>query len=179
MKRLILPLFLLLFLVVEGIFPELIPDSCIASDILIIPYLVIIFIILISVFYDYDQTYHSVYYGITFGLLTDLIYTDLIGVYMFTYGVVAFAIHVLKRMLHANFFVTFLLTLFGVSVADMLIYMMYYVIQITNMPVAEYAVNRLLPTILMNIVLMSLLYPLFYRRLWQWSEEQMSHRKTV
>ncbi|TCT27129.1 rod shape-determining protein MreD [Melghiribacillus thermohalophilus] len=179
MKRIILPLFLLLFLVLEGIFPELVPRKLNGSEIYIIPYFVMSFLILMAIFYDYDQTYQSIYYAIVFGFLTDLLYTDLIGVYMFTYGAVAYFVHKFKRVLHANFFVTFILTLFGVSLSDTLIYMMYAVIQITSMAPVEYGMTRLLPTVLANMITMAVLYPLFYRRMWKWSEELMSHRKTV
>lgn len=179
MSRFFLPLFLLIILVLEGTAMELLPESWVLSDLYFIPHWVLVFIVMIAIFYDYDTTYYSVMYGIIFGLFIDIIYTDVLGIYMFTYGLVAYLIHTFKKILHANLFVTILLTFIGVSAADSLIYLLYSITGITSVSGESYAIDRLIPTLFANIFFMLIIYPFFYNKLQKWSEEQITKPKSV
>src|SRR5690625_6893718 len=75
MKRLYVPLILLLFVVLEGVALDLLPVQLLNTKTLIVPHWVLIILIFIVIFYDLEDTYYSIIYGIIFGLLIDIVYT--------------------------------------------------------------------------------------------------------
>lgn len=177
MKRAILPLLLLASLILESTAMEFLPDQWVLQDYMIIPHWVLIIIMFIAIFYDYDRTYMCVLYGITYGFLVDMLYTDILGVYMFTYGIVAYIIHGLKKMLHANFYVAFLLSLLGLLLVEWGLYFVYTMTGITTMDIETYVLYRLIPTILANMVFMLLLYSFFPKWLYRLAELHLSKPK--
>jgi len=179
MKRLYLPLILFLFLVLEGVAIDLFPESMMRSDYMFVPHWLLVFLAYIAVFYDRDSTYISVMYAVLFGLLFDIVYTGVLGLYMFSYGLVIYIVHGLKKMLHANFFVMVLLGLAGIVFADAGIYIILTVVEIAEMPWQMYIVNRLLPTLLLNLLFLILLYPIFTKRLISWGTEQLSRSNNL
>jgi rod shape-determining protein MreD len=176
MKRLFLPLFLLVFLVLESTAITLLPEEWIHSGNFLIPHWTLVFCILIAVFYDRDHTYYCLLYAIIFGFLIDLTYTNILGVYMFSYGLVVFICHELKRMLHPNFIVAFMLTFVGLVISEHLLYFMYYMIGQTDLIWTSYAKSRLIPTILGNILFLLIIYPLFKNKLQVWSDEHFPEK---
>ncbi|WP_206207823.1 rod shape-determining protein MreD [Virgibacillus profundi] len=179
MKRLYLPLFLFLFLILEGVALELLPASLIMSDYLIVPHWVFIFLVYLAIFYDEENTYFSVVYALAFGLLIDIVYTGILGVYMFSYGLITYIIHGVKKVLHGNFYVTVLLGLMGLALADISINGIFIVVGISDMLWKDYFTYRLLPTVISNLVFLLVLYPVMVKRLIRWSKEQLAGRNTI
>ncbi|KGP73887.1 rod shape-determining protein MreD [Pontibacillus yanchengensis] len=179
MKRLLLPLTLLLFLVLEGTAMDFLPKEWLLANYYIIPHWVLVVLTYIAIFYDFDSTYYCVLYGIIFGLLIDLIYTDMLGVYMFTYGLVIYITHGFKKMLHSNVFVTLLLTIVAIVLADAIIYVLYSFIQATEMVWETYTLMSLLPTLAANVLFAVLLYPLLPGKLQEWSESQLKRSNAI
>ncbi|RDW19312.1 rod shape-determining protein MreD [Oceanobacillus arenosus] len=174
MKRLYIPLFLFLFLILEGVAIEFLPASIVMGNQLFIPHWVVAFLVLVAVFYDNDDTYVAVVYALIFGLLLDAVYTGILGVYMFSYAFSIYIIKNFKKMLHGNFFVVVLLGVIGIIVADFSIYLIYLIVGMTDMFWQDYLLNRLLPTVLLNLLFIFILYPLFSKRLKQWRNEQLN-----
>lgn len=174
MKRLYVPLILFLFVVLEGVALEILPSKLVVSNLLIIPHWVLVLLVFVAIFYDRENTYYSVLYGLVFGLLIDIVYTEMLGVYMFSYALVIYIIHGLKRMLHGNIYVTLVLGVVGIVLADISINFIYTVIGVADMTWIEYMKHRLLPTVLSNLVFLLLLYPFFAKRFIRWSWEQLS-----
>lgn len=177
MKRLYLPLILFAFVVLEGVAIELLPSSFVINDLLIIPHWVFIFLLYMAIFYDSDQTYFSVLYGAIFGLLIDVVYTEILGVYMFAYAFIIYVIHGIRKLLHGNIYVTILLGIVGILLADFTIYLIYSVVGLTDMALTEYLLYRLIPTILANLLFLLVLYPFTRNRLLKWHDEQISKNK--
>ncbi|KGX88042.1 rod shape-determining protein MreD [Pontibacillus marinus] len=179
MKRLYLPLILLVFLVLESTAIDFLPNDWVMSNYHIIPHWVLIILVYIAIFYDYDRTYYCVLYGIIFGFLVDLLYTDMLGVYMFAYGMITYIAHGLKKLLHANLYVTIILAIVSVALADTVLFVLYTLVDVTNMGWDPYWHIRLIPTIIANLVFALFLYPLFPGKLQQWSETQLERPKSV
>ncbi|MDC3412470.1 rod shape-determining protein MreD [Terrihalobacillus insolitus] len=177
MKRFFLPLLLLLFLVFEGVAPEILPRDLINGKLYIIPHWVLVFSIMITIFYDLDHTFYAVLYGVIFGFIIDVVYTDVLGVYMFFYGVVNYFIHGLKLVLHSNLFIALLLVALGVTLADVGLYVTYNFIRIADVTWQDYAMSRLIPTVVANLFFLIVIYPLFKGKLEQWSELQLNKKR--
>ncbi|WP_028783350.1 rod shape-determining protein MreD [Thalassobacillus devorans] len=168
-KRFYLPLILLFLLVLQGLAMSLLPASLAYSDLLITPHWVLVILILIAVFFDNDDTYYSLLYAILFGLLIDMVYTSILGVYMFTYGIVIYLAHGLKKMLHGNFIVAVLLALFGLALTELLLYTIYSFVQVTQMTWEAFLTKRMLPTGIANLLFFLLAYPIVKGKLEKWA----------
>lgn len=174
MKRLYLPIILFLFLVLEGVALDLLPASLLNSHTLIVPHWVFVFLLFVTVFYDQEDTYYAILYGIIFGLLIDVVYTSVLGIYMFSYTFIIYIIHELKRLIHANFYAVTILGIVGISGIDLSIYIIYKMVGLASMPWNDYFMFRLLPTMLANLIFLMILYPIIRKRLEKWGTEQLS-----
>lgn len=178
MKRLIIPLFLFLFLVLEGVALELLPVSLVKGELIIVPHWVFVFLLFVAIFYDKENTYFSILYGLIFGLLIDIVYTEILGVYMFTYALVIYIVHGLTKMLQANIFVTLLLGTVGLVLAEVIINAIFSVIGISEMVWKDYFLYRMVPTVFANILFLLVLYPFTMKRFVNWRNEQLSKNTT-
>ncbi|MBP1947673.1 rod shape-determining protein MreD [Virgibacillus litoralis] len=178
MKRIIIPLVLFSFLVLEGVALELLPISLAKSDLVIVPHWVFVFLLFLAIFYDRENTYFSVLYGLLFGLLIDIVYTGVLGVYMFSYALVIYIIHGLTKMLHANFFVSLLLGMIGLILCEVIINAIYTVVGISDMIWKDYLIYRMAPTVIANILFLAALYPIMFKKLSSWRNEQLSTNTT-
>ncbi|MFD1362923.1 rod shape-determining protein MreD [Lentibacillus salinarum] len=171
MKRLLIPLILFLLLTVEGVALDILPDSLVQGDFIFVAHWVFVFIVLLAIFYDREDTYFSVFYGLLFGLLVDIAYTGVLGVYMFSYALGAYMVHGMIKLLHANFFVTVVLGTGGLIMTEVLINVIFSFTGLTDMGWQHYALHRLLPTVMANILFLLALYPIMARRLAGWKKE--------
>ncbi|MBA2173453.1 rod shape-determining protein MreD [Halobacillus locisalis] len=174
MKRYVIALFCLILLVLQGMAMSWLPANLIYSDLLITPHWVLGFLIILAIFFDRDDTYFAVWLGLWFGLLIDVVYTGVLGVYMVTYTVVIYVVHGLNKWLHSNFFGSSVLAILGVALADTCLYVIYSFVQITSMTWGDYGLMRLLPTLAANMIFFVILYPIVKERISLWSEELMN-----
>lgn len=173
MKRLIIPLILFLFLILEGVALELLPATLVKGDLVIVPHWVLAFLVLMSILYDREDTYMSILYGLVFGLLIDVVYTGVLGVYMFTYAVVIYIVHGLTKVLHANIFGAIVLGVTGLVLAEASINVIFSVVGLSEMEWTTYLLYRMLPTVLANLLFLLLLYPFVKRRLDDWRQDDL------
>ncbi|MFQ3542630.1 rod shape-determining protein MreD [Halobacillus rhizosphaerae] len=171
MSRYIIALILLVLVALQGTAMSLLPTHFVYSNLLITPHWALCFVLLVAIFYDKDQTYLCVWYGMIFGLLIDVAYTGVLGVYMVVYGLVAYIIHGLTKLLHANFLSASLLVILGIALADIFLYVTYSFVKVTSMTWGAYAMDRLIPTLAANMIFFIVLYPLTKNLVQDWSEE--------
>ncbi|MBM7554619.1 rod shape-determining protein MreD [Thalassobacillus pellis] len=169
-QRFYLPLISFLLLVFQGMAMSLLPSSLVYSELLITPHWVLIILMLMAVFFDTDDTYYSILYAVIFGLLIDMVYTSMLGVYMFTYGIVIYIVHGFKKMLHGNFLVAMLLSIMGLCITEVFLYTIYFFSKVTQMPWESFLLDRLIPTVIANLLFFFLVYPLLKSRMEKWSE---------
>ncbi|MDY0396872.1 rod shape-determining protein MreD [Virgibacillus halophilus] len=175
MRRLYVPLILFLLMIMEGVALELLPKKLVGGSMMIVPHWVLIFLMLTAVFYDRRNTYMSVWYAIIFGLLIDIVYTEILGVYMFTYAVTIYLIHGLSKFLQSNIAALGLFAILGITVADCAINTVYVVVGLVTADWNWYIIFRLLPTIAANLIFLLIMYPIFSSRLTRWSQEKSFH----
>lgn len=171
MRRYFIALICLVLLVMQGMAMSLLPSSLIFSNLLMTPHWILSFLLLVAIFYDKEHTHHAVWYGFLFGLLVDVVYTGVLGVYMVTYALTTYIIQRLTHFVHANFVTASILVIVGVVMADTLLYIIYSFVSITSMTWGNYALLRLLPTVAANMIFFLILYPLVKERISSWSED--------
>src|SRR5699024_6556101 len=151
MKRLIIPLILFLFVVLEGVAIDLLPDRFVLNNFLIVPHWVFIMLALVSIYYDTYDTFYAVVYGVIFGLLIDIVYTNILGVYMFAYPLAIYMIHVMKRYFITNFILTMVMTMIGLLVVEWFIVFTYTLTGSIHIIVDSIFIDRILPTTIANM----------------------------
>lgn len=174
MSRIYLPLILFLLLVLQGVAFDLLPNVLVSGQTIIISHWVFIILIFITTFYDDNRSYYAIIYSIIFGLLIDIVYTNVLGIYMFTYTLIIYLIHTMKKMITINFYSTMLLGVVGIVFVDFLIYVIYSVVGFAHMTFGEYVFNRLLPTTLANIIFLIICYPIVKNRFLKWHHDYLS-----
>jgi|SRR5690625_3312895 len=174
-KRLLFSVILFLLLVSEGIALDLLPASLTSSEVLIVPHWILMFLILMTLFYDTDETFFSIIYGVVFGLLTDVVYTGVLGAYMFVYPFSLYIAHLLKRFLQTNLFMTIFIAIISMCVAEFLMFLIYSIVDLVDMTMPAFFLSRLLPTVLANILFLIPAYVLAVKYLVKWSHEQLEH----
>ncbi|HLR67105.1 rod shape-determining protein MreD [Virgibacillus alimentarius] len=179
MKRLYLPLILFFLMTLEGVALELLPAKLVINNSWIIPHWVFMFLVLIAVYYDLESSHFSVIYGVIFGLLIDIVYTGVLGVYMFSYAFSISIIYGLKKMIHANIYGVLFLGLIGTVLTDISINFIYTVVGMTDMGWGNYFLYRLFPTILANLLFLIVLYPLITKQLVEWRREQINRNRIL
>ncbi|MCT2537956.1 rod shape-determining protein MreD [Aquibacillus koreensis] len=177
MQRFYLPSFVLLMLILEGVALDFLPQFLMDKDLLIVPHWMLLFLVLIAIYYDFENTYYAVLYAVIFGLMIDIVSTSVIGVYMFIYALVIYIIHGLRKVLHTNYLVAFLLAVLDVIMVDIGVYIIYFFIGINHMQWNEYMSVRLVPTLIGNMIFFILLYPIFKGKLMKWSSDRFDSKR--
>ncbi|WP_162297855.1 rod shape-determining protein MreD [Halalkalibacillus sediminis] len=174
MKIYIIPGILFGLLVLESIATGLLPAPLLQLEVQYIPHWVLIFSILVLLFFDSPLSYHGIINGMIFALIIDLVYTDLLGVYFLAYAVTLYIIHLLKKLLHQNFYVAMLSVTLGLVIAECLIFGAYLLIGHINLDFNTYVESRLIPTVLINLLFFLIVYPLSVKWLSSWQKEKES-----
>lgn len=173
MKRLLFPFILFFLLISEGIALDLLPSMLTSTEILIVPHWVLVFLTLVTLFYDRNDTFYAIIYGIAFGILIDVVYTGILGVYMFVYPFTLYVVHLLKRFFQTNMVMTLFIVSIGVAISELLLLFIFSIVGIVDMTVSHFIVNRLLPTLLANILFLVPLYVIATNVLIRWGNEQL------
>lgn len=174
MKRLMFPVILFFLLVSEGIALDLLPATLTSSDYLIVPHWVLVFLILINLFYDSDETYFSIVYGVFFGLLIDVVYTSILGAYMFVYPFTLYIVHLLKRFLQTNFVMTIIILSISILITELFIYMIYSLVDLIEITIVSFLLHRFVPTLLANMIFLIPIYLFTVKFLKKWHIEHIA-----
>ncbi|HLR14602.1 MAG TPA: rod shape-determining protein MreD [Bacillota bacterium] len=171
MKKALIPLSLLIVLALQGVAIEIATSFTSMQDVYIIAHWVLVFVICISLLFDSESSYYGIVYGVIFGLLIDIVYTDMLGTYMLGYGLTMFILQGVKHVFFTNIYTTMLMVAVGIMVADLFIHGIYAMVGIVDIPFWVYVWTRLLPTVLANLIFLIVLYPFVYRRFPRWRME--------
>jgi rod shape-determining protein MreD len=148
----------ILFFIVESLFVELFPVRFLTEGHIIVPRFLLAGILLLTI---YGTKKQGIWYGLLFGLIFDIVYTEVIGIYLFMFPLTAYFVSKLMKILQSNIIIATLVVLLGIAVLEVLVYEMNYLIHITGMPFSQFVNMRLLPTLIINFIfLIIFVYPL-------------------
>ncbi len=176
MSRLFPPLMLFVLIILQGINFLFIPSSFEASGFLITIHGVFVFLIMIGLYYDEETSYYSFLFAIISGLVLDIVYSPVIGVYMFSYAVVMYVVHHLRKVLHVNFYVSSFVFFLSIILVDVMIYWIYQLIGVTELSIQGYFEQRLLMTLAINYFVFLIQFVLFKRLLTRYSFERFEQK---
>lgn len=88
--------------VLESIIVDLVPIPFLSDHQVAVPHLLLLMIVILAA---YGSRKIAVIYGIVFGLLFDVVYTQVIGIYAFAFPTLAYLVMQALRVLNPNIFV--------------------------------------------------------------------------
>lgn len=115
----------------------------------LVPRFLIMYLLFLAIYYDRKR---AMWYGLFFGLLYDVFFIDIIGLYSFIYPLMCLMASFIAKYVHQNLIVTTILTLLFVAVVELLLFLFYTFLGIKSMTYADFIEVRLIPTMIANSV---------------------------
>ncbi|MFT8318289.1 MAG: rod shape-determining protein MreD [Sporolactobacillus sp.] len=150
-------LFLLLFFILlfQGTVMPLILESRNLAHIQMVPEFLLIILLMTALFGHFSW---GMRYALIFGLLIDMIFSQILGVHAFAMALSVYLTYQLSRWININIATTLLLTSAGVIVNQVIAYLIYQMIGLTDQNLLFFLYNHLLPTLLLNAAFSIILY---------------------
>lgn len=149
MSRFLLPFLFILLFIAESIFVGLLPGEIFGGKYMLIPHFLIIGILFLTV---YGPEKYWVYYAFIFGLLFDIVYTEIIGIYLFLFPVIAYLMTKAMKVLQTNIVIVSLASLVFIALLEFSSYEINFLIHITDLDISSYLSERLTPTLILNFI---------------------------
>lgn len=147
----------LLFLV-EPVFSLFSPFELGEHVVYIVPRFLILYFIFLAIYY---QRKYVVVAGFIFGLLYDVFYIDMIGLYMVLYPLIGLVASSIVKIIQKHLLVSVFIALFLLAGLEFIVYQFNYLIGYTNVEIMEFIMYRLSPTLLANLLFVALLVWIF------------------
>lgn len=158
MKKLLLPLLFLFLFILESLFVQFIPVDLFGRDKILVPHFLFSSLILLTIFVGKKQ---GIIYALIFGLLFDIVYIEIIGIYLFLFPFIAYLVSKIMHNMQANLIIVFLVTLIGTGVLEIAVYYMDLLIHVTSIDFMSFIQMRFYPTLILNAVFILItIYPL-------------------
>jgi rod shape-determining protein MreD len=157
-NKFILPLIFLFLFILESLFVQFLPADIFNSEKIFVPHFLIVAILFLTIF---GNEKYGILYGFIFGLLFDIVYTEIIGIYLFLFPLVAYIVSRIMKVLQTNLFIGSFVSLIGITFLEIGAFEMNKLIHITNIDFMSFLNRRLLPTLLLNAIFIIIAaYPL-------------------
>lgn len=158
MKRIVLPLILSVCFILESLYVEYFPNGVFGIHKIFVPHFLLIVLIIMGIYYVRNRT---ILYAFIFGLLFDAFYTGILGVYLFVFPLIVYITTSLMKVLQANIFVSAIVMIVDIAIAEFIVYGLNILISNTTMQAIDFLNLRLVPTLILNLVFYFIIfYPL-------------------
>lgn len=115
----------------------------------LVPRFLIMYLIFIAIYYNRKR---AMLYGLIFGLLYDVFFIDIIGLYSFIFPLMCLVASFIVKFIHHHLLVATILSLLLVAVVEILLFLFYTFIGIKTMTFADFFHYNLIPTMIANSV---------------------------
>lgn len=159
-SRIYIPGLVFFFFVMEGtLFQLLVPND--KGDLVeFVPRFLIVLVILVGIHFGRAT---SLLYGLVFGLMYDIVYTQLLGVYLFGLGLIGYFLVFPYKRVQDSLLAQLGLIVVAIVFFEYYQYGLFLLIGGTDLAPALFAQSRLLPSVVLNSVFAILLFYPFYR----------------
>ncbi|CAG9619498.1 rod shape-determining protein MreD [Sutcliffiella rhizosphaerae] len=165
MRKYVLPALILCLFILESISVDFFGLLTINQDWVIVPRYMLIVITLCAI---YTSPYVGLICAMLFGFLYDIVYTEILGVYLFAFGISVYIVSGILRFVNTNYIISFIMILLSITITEHIVFGIHSLIGSTIMTHSDFVSVRLLPTLGFNaIIAIVLLFPikLFMERL--------------
>ncbi|ALC81852.1 MULTISPECIES: rod shape-determining protein MreD [Bacillus] len=147
MRRILLPFLMIFMLISDSLYVEFVRLPFVSEDQMAVPRFLLLALVFMAA---YINQRHAVVYGLIFGLLYDINYTQILGVYMFGYAALCYLLSKAFKVLQTNAFVVIVLSVIAVAVLEFYVYGVQLVITPSILSFNAFVIERLLPTLALN-----------------------------
>ena len=124
MIRYVVIIISVLLFYMEPIFGLFSPIELNGDFYVLVPRFLIIYLIFIAIYYDRKR---AMLYGLIFGLLYDVFFIDIIGLYSFIFPLMCLVASFIVKFIHHHLLVATILTLLLVAVVEIIIIFVLYI----------------------------------------------------
>ncbi|KOO46970.1 rod shape-determining protein MreD [Priestia koreensis] len=149
LTRLFLPILVSVVFILESLFTNFIAVLPSLQEWILSPrFLLIILVFMVS----YINLKQGMIYGIIFGMLYDIAFTDVLGVYMFGFPVICFIMTKFLKILQNNIIVVSFISLLAVALLEFYVYSINLTVHLTHMGMTDFLHIRFYPTMILNAI---------------------------
>jgi rod shape-determining protein MreD len=157
-KKFLLPLLFLFLFLLESVFVQYIPPEVFGRNYILVPHFLFAGILFLTI---YGGRKYGLIYAAIFGLLFDIVWIEIIGIYFFLFPLITYLISKIMHVLQTNIIVAFLISLVGIALLELGVYEMDFLIHITTLEFMSFIKIRFNPTLILNAAFLLLAcYPL-------------------
>jgi rod shape-determining protein MreD len=157
-KKLLLPLLFLFFFLLESLFVQFLPARIFGHEYILVPHFLFGALLFLTIYVGKKQ---GILYALIFGLIFDIVYIEIIGIYLFLYPVICYFAAKVMRIINMNFIIAILMTLIGIGLLELGVYEMDTIIHVTDLNFMSFVNMRLYPTLILNALYIIIVgYPL-------------------
>ncbi|WP_040207797.1 rod shape-determining protein MreD [Neobacillus jeddahensis] len=149
MKKFLLPLLFLFLFFLESLFVQYVPADLFGHHQITVPHFLFAALLFLMMFVGMKQ---GIIYAAIFGLLFDIVYIEIIGIYLFLYPFISYLASKIMNIMQTNFFIAFLVSLFGIALLEVGVYEMDHLIHVTSLDFMKFIRLRLYPTMILNAI---------------------------
>ncbi|MGX6442920.1 rod shape-determining protein MreD [Neobacillus sp. K501] len=158
MRKFLLPLLFLFLFLLESIFAQYLPPSTFGKNNILVPHFLFTGILFLTI---YAGRKYGIIYAAIFGLLFDIVWIEIIGIYFFLFPFIAYLVSKIMHVLQTNIIVSFFVSLIGITLLEIGVYEMDFLIHKTNLEFMKFIELRLYPSLILNgVFLIIAAYPL-------------------
>ncbi|MGB2991760.1 MAG: rod shape-determining protein MreD [Paenisporosarcina sp.] len=154
MKRFIVPAIAVVLFYLEPVFGLFSPLDINGEYRYLIPRFLIMYLIFISIYYSRNR---AMAYALLFGLLYDVFFIDIIGLYSFLYPLICLLASYIVKFIHQNLLVTTIVSLVLVAGLEFALYQFFSLIGLTDISLQAFVSDRLIPTMIANSIFLVVL----------------------
>jgi len=157
-RKFLLPLLFLFLFMLESIFVQYVPPEVFGKNYILVPHFLFAGILFLTI---YAGRKHGIIYAAIFGLLFDIVWIEIIGIYLFLFPFIAYLIAKIMHVLQTNIIVAFFVSLLGIAMLEIGVYEMDFLIHLTNLEFMTFMKMRFIPSLLLNAIFIIIAaYPL-------------------
>ena len=158
MKKLVIPFWVIFLFVAESLFVNIFSVHLFHSENIYVPRFLIIFFVFFAVYGNYRA---AIWYSMIVGLIFDIVYTEILGVYLAAFPVITYLVSRMMKILQNNIFMVSIVALFAIALLEFMIYFMNAILGFAPFSVQVFSTIRLFPTLILNLVVITIFaYPL-------------------
>jgi rod shape-determining protein MreD len=157
-KKVLLPLLFLCLFLLESLFVQFIPAEVFGRNYILVPHFLFAGILFLTI---YAGRKYGIIYAAIFGLLFDIVWIEIIGIYFFLFPFIAYLISKIMHVLQTNIIVAFFVSLGGIALLEIGVYEMDFLIHVTTLEFMSFIRLRFYPSLIVNaIFILIAAYPL-------------------
>lgn len=129
-------------------------------DIIFVPHLTLMYILIMTVYRGFGV---SIVLAIFFGIVTDLYFGSIYGLYMFGYIILVVIVYKFFKVFYRDHTMLFSIVLLSTVILEIYVAAIYAVIGFIQFDFIDFILFRLIPTFIINFILLLILYPIIIK----------------